>query len=181
MADDDEPLPGSISEELIERLRALEAGNTADSLADIAYGRAREAMDQAIDEARSIRLQAIDDARATREREMTALLESLRGLRASAEAQINGLIRAAEIEASRITDRARGEAHEIIQRADSEAARVRDEATAIRNLAQERLSEVERLEADFNRVAGEIARRLGITENSGGSWWRKLISRRERL
>src|SRR5688500_4916682 len=99
--------PSSIRSELLDRLRAMEGPQSSDSLAELAYRRAREALERALDESRVVRLQAIEDARATRERELTALMESLRSLRQSAEAQIEALVRSAELEAARIRDQSR--------------------------------------------------------------------------
>ncbi len=106
----DETLFDSTRNELLERLKALEGPQASGSLAELAYRRAREALEKALDEARTIRLQAIEDARNHREREMTALADSLRNLRQSAETQIDALLREAEIEAERIRDTARDDA-----------------------------------------------------------------------
>jgi hypothetical protein len=170
----EEQQPASIRNELLERLRALEGIQSSGSLADLAYARAREAMERAMEESRSIRLQAIEDARTTRERELTSLMDSMKTLRESAENQIADLLRSAEIEASRIADQSRIEGQKILQRANEEAARIRDEATAMRQAYEERLRDSERLEADFNRIAGQIAARLGISDAPAGGWWRKL-------
>ena len=81
----DDTLFDSTRNELLERLKALEGPQASGSLAELAYRRAREALEKALDEARTIRLQAIDDARNHREREMTALAESLDTLRRCAD------------------------------------------------------------------------------------------------
>jgi len=98
----------------------------------------------------------------------------MRSLREAAEAQIIGLLQKAEIEAARITDQSRAEGQQIVQRAVEEAIRSREEATAIRQAADERLKEIERLEADFNRFANEIASRLDIKDTPSGGWWKRL-------
>ena len=58
----------TVRSDLLERLRALEGPQSSGSLAELAYRRAREALEHALNEAREVRLQAIEDARATRER-----------------------------------------------------------------------------------------------------------------
>ena len=174
MQEEEEPQTGTFRSELLERLRALEGVQSSGTLADIAYRRAREALERALEEARTIRLQAIEDARQTRERELTSLMESMRSLRESAEAQIEAFLKSAEIETVRIRDQSRIEAHQIIERASQDAARVKAEAASLRAGAEERLREIERLEAEFNQIAAAIAVRLGITEARGTGWWRKL-------
>jgi hypothetical protein len=173
MREEEEP-PASIRNELLERLRALEGSQSSGSLADLAYKRAREAMERALEESRVIRLQAIEDARNTREHELTSLMETMRSLRESAEAQISDLLRSAEIEATRIADQSRIEAQRILDVASEEAARSREEASAMRRAAEERLRDVDSLEAEFNRIAQEIAVRLGITDAPSTGWWKKL-------
>ena len=71
---------GAVRSELLERLRALESSQSESNLAELAYKRARDALERALEEARTIRLQALDDARLTRERELASLLESMRSL-----------------------------------------------------------------------------------------------------
>ncbi len=176
MQEDDQP--NSVRSELLERLRAMEGpGGSSDSLADLAYRRAREALERALEEARTIRLQAIEDARSTRESELSALMESMRSLRQSAESQINTLLRSAEIEAARIQDQARQEAESMREQARNDAAQVRAEASALRSSAEERLREIEKLETDFNTIIGRLAQRLGIKEEPQGGWWHHLTSR----
>jgi hypothetical protein len=101
-------------------------------------------------------------------------METMRSLRESAEAQISDLLRSAEIEATRIADQSRIEAQRILDVASEEAARSREEASAMRRAAEERLRDVDRLEAEFNRIAQEIAVRLGITDAPSTGWWKKL-------
>lgn len=171
---EEEQQPASIRNELLERLRALEGSQSSGSLADLAYKRAREAMERALEESRIIRLQAIEDARNTREHELTSLMETMRSLRDSAESQITELLRAAEIEAARINDQSRIEAQRIIEQAREDATRSREEASAMRRAAEDRLRDIDRLEADFNHIAGQIAARLGIGEAPASGWWKKL-------
>ncbi len=166
--------PNPVRNELLERLRALQGSQGSGSLADLAYTRAREALERALEEARTIRLQAIDDARNTRESELNSLMESMRSLRDSAERQIEALLTSAEIEAQRITDQSKIEAHQIIERATAEANESRTEAAAIRAAADTRLRDIERLEAEFNQLAAQIAARLGITDPPATGWWKKL-------
>src|SRR5262249_29741135 len=96
--------PGSIRSDLLDRLRALESSQSQSGMAELAYKRAREALERALEEARVIRLQAIDDARLTREHELATLMEAMRSMRTSAEAQIETFLRTAEIEAGRMRD-----------------------------------------------------------------------------
>jgi hypothetical protein len=180
MQGEQEDQSGAVRSELVERLRALEAAQSPGTLADISYKRAREALERALEEARSIRLQAIEDARRSREHELTSLMESLRSLRESAESQIEGLLRTAELEAGRIRDQARAEAQQIIERAGTDAEQARTEATALRQAAELRLKEIETLEDQFNEIARAIAQRLGITEEPGSGWWRRLGSSRRK-
>lgn len=170
----EEPLSGSVRSDLLERLRALDVSADTGSLAELAYRRAREALEKALEEARVIRLQAIADARTTREREMTALLESLRNLRQSAETQIDHLLREAEIEAERARGQAASEARQVVEEARAEAERIRDEAEATRADAEARRSAIERVEADFNAAVEAMAQRLGVAEKPAKGWWAKL-------
>jgi len=162
---------GTIRNDLLERLRSLEGPGSTGSLAELSDRRAKEALERALEEARNIRLQALDDARITRERESSALVASLRQLRDDAEAQIDALLRTAEIESERMRHNAASEAQAIVEKANAEAALSRAEATAIRNAAEERVKEVERVEAEFNQSLGDIALRLGLKEKPAG-WWR---------
>ena len=168
----DEPRFDTTRNELLNRLKALESPQESGNLSELAYRRAREALEKALDEARTIRLQAIEDARNSRERELAALTESLSNLRQSAVAQIDSLLREAEIESEQIRDQARNEADFIIENAVSESASTRAEAAAIRNAADERAREVERIETDFNAQLERIARRLGMTKPKK-PWYRK--------
>ncbi len=158
---DDEQLD-STRNDLIERLRALEGPLNTGSLAELAYRRAREALEKALEEARTIRLQTIDDARENRERELSSLLESLRSLRLAAETQIETVVKEAELQAEGIRDRAKREAHDILEQANGEAETNRAEAAALRAAAEERASEIERLEADFDKQLESIGKRLGM-------------------
>jgi hypothetical protein len=101
-------------------------------------------------------------------------MDTMRTLRESAEVQITDLLRSAEIEASRISDQSRIEAQRILDTAAEEAVRSREEASAMRRAADERLKDVDRLEAEFNQIASQIAARLGITEAPSSGWWKKL-------
>lgn len=169
-----EDQPSSVRNELLERLRALEGPQSSGTLAELAYRRAREALERALEEARVIRLQAIDNAKATRERELTALMESIRSLRQSAETQIESLLLAAEIESNRLRGQGKMDAQASLERATNEAALVRAEAAAVRASAEERAREVERIEAEFNQLAARIAERLGMTARPDGGWLRRL-------
>ena len=173
----EEEQASAIRSELLERLRSLEGAQSPGSLADLSYRRARESLERAIEEARTIRLNAMEDARATRERELSAMVESLRSLRQSAETQIESVLKAAEIEAERLKDRAQAEAREIVERANSEAATVRAEGAAVRGSAEARLREVERLEAEFNALLRQGADRLGMKSPAEG-WWARLTGRK---
>ena len=174
----EEQLPGSVRSDLLERLKALDVSPDSGSLAELAYRRAREALEKALEEARVIRLQAIADARTTREREMTALLESLRNLRQSAETQIDHLLREAEIEAERTRGNAASEARQLVDEANTEAEAIRERAEAVRAETEARRAEIERLEADFNAAVQAMALRLGVTEKPPRGWWAKLTGRR---
>ncbi|HEU0073791.1 MAG TPA: hypothetical protein VFS30_07245 [Dehalococcoidia bacterium] len=168
----DDTLFDSKRNELLERLQALEGPQASGSLAELAYRRAREALEKALDEARTIRLQAIDDARNHRERELTALAESLSNFRLAAERQIEELLREAELEAERRRDEARDEARQVIERATAESTSMRAEAAAIRAAADERAREVESLEADFDELIEQIGKRLGM-QKPKKPWFRK--------
>ena len=76
--------PASVRSYLLERLKALDAEHGAGSLAELAYRRAREALEKALEEARTIRLQAIDDARRSRDQETSALRQALQAIVRSA-------------------------------------------------------------------------------------------------
>jgi hypothetical protein len=168
----DDKLLDSTRDELLERLRALDEPQASSSLAELAYRRAREALEKALEEARTIRLQAIDDARAAREREMAALVESLKGLRQAAEAQIESLLREAELQAEALRDQAQSDARTILEAANRESATVRAEAAALRAGAEERAREVARLEADFDAQLEAIGKRLGMQKPKKGLFGR---------
>ncbi len=172
-----EPIPGSVRSDLLERLKALDTTAGSGSLAELAYRRAREALEKALEEARVIRLQAIEDARTTREREMTALLESMRNLRLSAETQIEHLLREAEIEAERTRSRAAIDSREIVEQATIEAEAIRAEAVKLRDDAERKQAEIARVEADFNDAVAAMAERLGLTEKPKQGWWARLTGR----
>jgi hypothetical protein len=167
--------PGSVRNDLLERLRALEGPQATGSLAEIAYRRAREALERALEEARNIRLQAIEDARNTREHELNALMESMRSLRQSAQAQIDSLLQSAEIEAAGLREQAKIEAQTLLERASDDAERIRAEAAALRAAAEARAHEVDLIEQEFDRLLGSVAKRLGIERPAGG-WWKRLTS-----
>jgi vacuolar-type H+-ATPase subunit E/Vma4 len=168
----DDTLFDSTRNELLERLQALEGPQASGSLAELAYRRAREALEKALDEARTIRLQAIDDARNHRERELTALAESLSNFRMAAERQIEELLREAELEAERLRDEARDEARQVVQRATADTASMRAEAAALRAAAEDRVREVEAMEAGFDEVIEQIGKRLGM-QGPKKPWFRK--------
>jgi hypothetical protein len=182
----DNPAAGSVRSDLLERLKALDPNTASDSLAELAYRRAREALEKALEEARAIRLQAVADARATREREMTALLASMRNLRVAADAQAQQVLREAELHAERSRDETAAESRTLIEQANTEAAAIRNEARAIhedalaiRAAAEAKQAEVEALEANFNHAVEAIARRLGITETPPHGWWAHLVRDRD--
>jgi len=164
----DDKLFDSTRGELLERLKALEGPQASNSLAELAYRRAREALEKALEEARKIRLQAIDDTRANREREMAALVESLKGLRHAAEAQIESLLREAEIQSEARRNDAQSDARAILNAANAEAVTVRAEASALRAAAEERAREVARIEANFDAQLETIGKRLGMQKSKKG-------------
>jgi hypothetical protein len=168
----DDPLFESTRGELLERLKALEEPQASGSLAELAYRRAREALEKALEEARTIRLQAIDDSRANRERELAALVESLKTLRQTAEAQLESLLREAELQAEGLRDQAESDARAIVEAATTEAAATRAEAAALRASAEERAREIERIEAAFNAQLEEIGKRLGMQKPKKGLFGR---------
>jgi len=179
----DDPAAGPVRNDLLERLKALDTDSMSDSLAELAYRRAREALNLALEEARAVRLQAIEDARATREREMTALLASMRNLRLAADAQAQEILREAGVQAERSLGEAAAEARTIVDQANTEAASIRDEvrtiqedALNIRAAAEAKQAEVEAVEANFNVAVAAIAQRLGITEMPSEGWWARLIT-----
>jgi hypothetical protein len=168
--------PGSVRSELLDRLRALEGPQASGDMAEVAYRRAREALERALDEAAAIRLQAIEDARAAREQELSTLMDSMRSLRQSAQLQIDELLRSAELEAVRLRDQAKREAQAILERATEDADRVRAEAASLRAGAEARAREVERIEQEFDRALQQIADRLGVKDQPPAGWWRRLTS-----
>ena len=170
--------PSSLRSELLERLRSLESSQSQTGLSDLAYRRAREALERALEEARNIRLQAIEDVRQAREHELNALMEQLRSLRQSAETQIDTLLRTAELESQRMREQARTEAQQIMERATDEAARTRADAQAIRAAADERMREIQRIESEFNDVLAEVAERLGMDEKPSEGWLKRIFGGR---
>ena len=107
----------SVREDLIARLRNLVEPQSSGTLAELAYRRAREALERALEEARTIRLYArIEDARTAQERDQASLQGSLRSLQQATEAKIEALSRTAEIEAERLRHEARREAASFTKR-----------------------------------------------------------------
>ena len=157
----------------------MESQESSGGIADLAYQRAREALERALAEAQATRFQAIEDARSTRESELTALMETMRALRQSAESQISASFRAAELDTTRIHDQAKAEAESILERASNEASEIKIEAAGIRANAEERLREIERLEAEFDLVVSNLAKRIGITDKPSGGWWRRIGSKKK--
>ena len=181
----DDPAASPVRSDLLERLKALDTDTMSGSLADIAYRRAREALEKALDEARAIRLQASIDARTTREREMTALLASMRNLRLAADAQVQQILREAEIQAASSRSKAEADSRAIVEQANAEAASILDEARAVHKdahtlhaAADARQAEIEGTEANFNRAVEAIAQRLRITEVPPEGWWARLTKTR---
>lgn len=170
----EENATGFVREDLLERLRNLTESQSDATLAELAYRRAREALERALEEARSLRLAAIEDVRTTREREQASLLESLKALRQSTEAQIETLLRTAEIEADRLRSSAQHTASTTVEEANREAASIRAEAAAIRTAAEGRAQEVVRLEAEFNALLAQVGERLGMAEKPAAGWWARI-------
>ena len=173
--------PGTVRADLLERLKSLDTDQGSGSLAELAYRRAREALEKALEEARTIRLQAIDDARRTREQETSALAQTLQSQRRAAEAEIEALLRQAEIEAERIQRQAGQDAESIVETAEAEAkqvlmsaARTLDEARTLQAASEQRRQEMDRLEAEFNQTVAQIAERLGVAEKPSRGWLFRL-------
>ena len=164
----------SLHKELLARLNDTDDSQASDSLTQLAYRRAREVLEQALDEARTVRLQAIDDARANRERELTALMETLRSLRQAAETQIAEVLSRAEIEAERLRYQAAQEVRALTEAAAADTAAARAEAAALRAEAAARVQATQQLEADFNRLVEQMAARLGLTAKPAEGWWQRL-------
>lgn len=175
----EEPAPTTRSE-LLERLRNLDALQSQGTLAELAYRRAREALEKALEEAAKIRLEALEDARATREREMSLLMESLRALRLSAEAQIQSVLTSAEVEAQQVRERAQLEAERRIEDARRQAEAIIAEAAAVRESADKRAREIEELEAEFNQMIERFITRIGISEKPDEGWLRALFRAKPR-
>jgi hypothetical protein len=152
----------------------------AESLTELAYRRAKEALESALDEARKIRLEALEDARRTRGTEGLAMVEARERHLEAAEAEAKGLLRQAEIEAGRIRSEAEQDVRQTVREAKKEAQRqlleaeaTLVEARALRVAADERQREVERLEAEFDATLSQIAERVGIREKPARGWlWR---------
>ena len=161
--------------ELLERLRNLEPLQSQGTLAELAYRRAREALEKALEDASRIRLEALEDARNTREHELSLLMESLKALRQSAETQVQAIIAAAEIEAEQTRERARAEARATAEAADRELQLATAEARALREAAEARSREVADLESRFNDLIAKLSERIGVTEQPSQGWFGKLF------
>jgi hypothetical protein len=175
-----QPEGGPAESELLARLRSLDVTQSQGTLSELAYRRAREALEKALEEAGKIRLQALEDARATRERELAQLMESLRALRQSAETQVQAILQQAEIEASQIRERARHEADAHFESVKRESEDIAAEAAAVRQAAENRAREVAQLEADFNAMVSKFAERIEVTDKPAEGWWRKLFGASKR-
>ena len=161
--------------ELLERLKNLDPLQSPGTLSELAYRRAREALEKALEEASKLRLQALEDARATRERELALTMESLKALRHSAEAQVQSILAQAEIEAGEMRRKAGMEADATREEARREAEDIAAEASAVRQAAEGRAREVAQLEADFNAMVERFSERVGLGERPAEGFWRKLF------
>jgi hypothetical protein len=164
-----------VRSELLERLRNLDAVQSQGTLSELAYRRAREALEKALEEAGKIRLQALEDARSTRERELALTMESLKAMRESAETQVQAILQQAELEATQVRERARLDAESHYESVKREAEDIAAEAAAVRQAAEARSREVDKIEADFNALVARFNERLGVTEKPADGWWRKLF------
>jgi len=160
--------------ELLERLKNLDALQSQGTLAELAYRRAREALEKALEEAAKVRLGALEDARGTRERELSLLMESLKALRLSAEAQIHSILTSAEVQAQHMLESARLEAQRLQEDARHQVDEIAAEAAAIRHAAEQRAREVQELEGEFNQVIERLVARLGVAEKPAEGWFRAL-------
>jgi colicin import membrane protein len=167
--------PGASQSELLERLRNLDALQSPGTLSELAYRRAREALEKALDEASKLRLQALEDARATRERELALTMEALKALRQSAEAQVQSVLAQADIEAADMRRKAAAEADATLEEARREAEDIAAEAAAVRQAAEARAREVAQLEAEFNAMVSRFSERIGLGEKPAEGFWRKLF------
>ena len=70
-------------------------------------------------------------------------------------------------------DQAKSESQAIIARATEEAMQVRAELATLRTTADERMRDIDRLDADFNRVLADTIKRLGLEQPASGWWKRK--------
>ncbi len=161
--------------DLNERLRSLEPLQAQGTLAELAYRRAREALEKALEDASRIRLQALEDAKTTREREMGQLMQSLKALRESAETQVEAILHTANIEAGQARERGRLESDRLLEDARHEAADIAAEAAALRQAAEARSREVDQLEASFNQLIARLNERLGLSEKPPEGFFRKLF------
>jgi hypothetical protein len=96
----------------------------------------------------------------------------------SAEAQIDALLQSAELEAARLRDQSRSQAQATLDLAQNEAAQVRAEATALRAAAEERMREVQRIEAEFNEALGRLVERIGAGDRPPEGWLRRITGGR---
>ena len=166
---------GPVQSELLERLKNLDALQSPGTLSELAYRRAREALEKALEEASRLRLQALEDSRATRERELALTMESLKALRKSAEAQVQSILAQAEIEAAETRRSAAADADHVREETRREAEDAAAEAAAVRQAAEARAREVAQLEADFNAMVSRFAERVGVTEPPQQGFWKKLF------
>ena len=102
-------------------------------------------------------------------------MESLKALRESAEAQVKSVLAQAEIEATQMRDRARIDADAYLDNARREAQEIAAEAGAMRHAAEDRVREVEKLEADFNEQVSRMTERLGIVEKPAQGWFGRAV------
>ena len=172
--------------ELPDSFDELRRAPSIESLTELAYRRAREALETALEEARKIRLDALEDVRRDRAQETSAVAKVLERQREAGETEIRRLLRQAEIEAERVRSEAQQDARDIVRVAKAEAQqeileadRTLVEARALRIAADERQREVERVEAEFNATISQIAERLGLADKPARGWLRRL-GRRDR-
>lgn len=168
--------------QLIEKeLEAMARGATSREFTEKVYGRAREIIEEAYESAAELRIEAlsrireqIDRVNKTETDTRSRLGEEADALKAQATLESKLALQRAQREADAIVARARAHGQQVVQAANEQAAAIKaeaqreaagvaDDARRVAEDVRQRIREVERLEAQFERVALDFAQWLGAS------------------
>lgn len=159
------------------------------------YSQAREALDEAYESARKVRQEAMIAAREQVEKAEEQSSELLRqarehsaNMRNQVEAEAMVIIEQANQEAESLVAKAQAEYDKLIRDGQDSAARLMDEtrrqaeethnaAAAAMQLAIEYRNELQKIESQFETVAREFVKWLGLPVDSAESYFKRAAGR----